>query len=290
VVDDGSSINTKKLLEPFKNKIRYYYKENGGVNTARLLGLGKAKGRYIALIDQDDIWPSEKLQKQVEFLDAYPNLDFIFGDWHNFNENGFYPKTDLNSRKIFRSIPTEKVTNVNSAAYIFPNSLHYDYLSDGLFLIQGTFMGKKSMCEKYEMFKTKTNGREFYEFGVRTLHLLKVGYIDEVLLHRRMHGNNVALKSELWQKNTITICTEALNYSWMDDKCRFQLKKALERAYLNLGTIYVNNGNFAEARKNLKHIFKLNKFRADATLFYFLTFTKSPKIISAAKSIRKAFA
>jgi hypothetical protein len=75
----------------------------------------------------------------------------------------------------------------------------------------------------------------------------------------------------------------------MDSKCRLFLKKAWEQACLNLGSYYVARGNFVEARRNLKHVFSLNKYRADAMIFYCLTFTKSPKIISAAKAMRRAF-
>ena len=204
IIDDGSSIDTKEMLNPYEGQIRYFYKENGGVNTARLLGLRQAQGMYIALIDQDDIWVPDKLQKQVEFLEACPELDFIFSDFYNFNEDGFFPKSHLNSNKIFRTIPTEKVTNLNSDAFFFPNSLLYDYLRSQ-FLIQCTLMVRKEICEKYEMFKTKTNGRELYEFCLRTIHMLKIGFIDETLAHRRIHGNNVVLNRELWNKNTSII-------------------------------------------------------------------------------------
>jgi len=105
-----------------------------------------------------------------------------------------------------------------------------------------------------------------------------------------MHGNNVVLNSELWPKNTLTICKEALNYPWMDSRCKSFLKTAIERAYLNLSSYYVANRNFAATRNNLKRIFKINKFRPDAIIFYWLTFTKNPKIISAAKALRRAFA
>ena len=44
IVDDGSSIDTKKMLNPYGEKIRYFYKENGGVNTARLFGLKEGTG------------------------------------------------------------------------------------------------------------------------------------------------------------------------------------------------------------------------------------------------------
>ena len=284
VVDDGSSIDTQEILQPYKNRIRYYYKENGGVNTARLLGLGKAQGKFIALIDQDDIWPPEKLKKQVEFLENYPELDFIFSDFHNFSEDGFYPKTFLDSNEIFRTIPTEKVSNVSSKAYIFPNNILFDYLR-GNFLLQGTFMAEKNMCEKYKMFITKINGREFYEFGLRTFHLFKVGFIDEVLLYRRIHGNNVVLNFELWQKNTLAICEEALKYPWMDAECKKFLNDEVIKSHFNLGRYYFHQDDFIEARKHFKTVMARNPSHPQVIFRWLLTFIPSKSMVLQGKAL-----
>lgn len=56
LIDDGSTDNTKMVLESyFDNPIfKYYYKENGGLSSARNFGLELAKGKYIAFLDSDD--------------------------------------------------------------------------------------------------------------------------------------------------------------------------------------------------------------------------------------------
>lgn len=182
VVDDGSSVDTKEMLSPYENRIRFFYKDNGGSNTARLHGLRKAQGEYIALIDDDDIWVPDKIQKQVEFLDAYPELDLIFSDSHSFNEKGFFPKSVLSSNKIFRKISTEIASNLSSDAQLFTNNILYDYMR-APFIIQCTLMMRKKICE---IFETKMKSRNFYEFALRTIHLLKIGFIDETLAHYRL--------------------------------------------------------------------------------------------------------
>ena len=58
IIDDGSTDNTKELVKEFINErkidIRYYKKENGGKHTALNLGIEKAKGEYIIILDSDD--------------------------------------------------------------------------------------------------------------------------------------------------------------------------------------------------------------------------------------------
>ena len=57
-VDDGSKDNSKKIIEKYlklyPNKLKYLYKENGGLSSARNYGIPYAKGEYIAFLDSDD--------------------------------------------------------------------------------------------------------------------------------------------------------------------------------------------------------------------------------------------
>ncbi|MGJ8677698.1 MAG: glycosyltransferase family 2 protein [Akkermansiaceae bacterium] len=67
VIDDGSSDGTRELLEN-RSDIRYIYKENGGVSSARNLGIQESAGEWIAFLDSDDTWLPEKLQEQIQCL------------------------------------------------------------------------------------------------------------------------------------------------------------------------------------------------------------------------------
>lgn len=59
IVDDGSTDNTIKVLETYKDpRIRIFQKENGGVSSARNLGLRQARGEYVTFVDSDD-WLSQ---------------------------------------------------------------------------------------------------------------------------------------------------------------------------------------------------------------------------------------
>ncbi len=69
VVDDGSKDGTKKLFSEMKSrKINYYRQRNKGVSAARNRGLTLAQGSLIAFLDSDDVWDTDKLKKQVDFM------------------------------------------------------------------------------------------------------------------------------------------------------------------------------------------------------------------------------
>lgn len=67
IVDDGSTDCTKDLIDTYEdNRIVYFYKENGGQNSALNMGLRNAKGEYIAFCDSDDTWMPGKLEKFMQ--------------------------------------------------------------------------------------------------------------------------------------------------------------------------------------------------------------------------------
>lgn len=73
VVDDGSTDNTLKLLEKYKNQGVIVLKQsNSGACRARNVALKKAGGKYIQFLDADDLLSPEKIEAQVEVLEKYP--------------------------------------------------------------------------------------------------------------------------------------------------------------------------------------------------------------------------
>ena len=87
VINDASPDNSAEIAQKYAEKdlrIRVInQKSNGGVSRARNLGIESAKGDFIAFLDSDDVWVSEKLEKQLKLLDennaqiAYSSYDFI---------------------------------------------------------------------------------------------------------------------------------------------------------------------------------------------------------------------
>jgi glycosyltransferase involved in cell wall biosynthesis len=58
LIDDGSTDNSAKICNDYEKidkRVRYYYKDNGGVSSARNFGIKNAKGAYITFVDSDDI-------------------------------------------------------------------------------------------------------------------------------------------------------------------------------------------------------------------------------------------
>ena len=90
VVNDGSPDASAQRLEPLAQagKISYIEQPNAGQAAARNRGLAQARGEFIAFLDDDDLWPTDKLQWQVAFLDDNPEVAVVGGSVQNINGEG----------------------------------------------------------------------------------------------------------------------------------------------------------------------------------------------------------
>lgn len=91
IVDDCSTDNTADLLKPYLEKysnIHYHVlSQNGGPAVARTEALKYATGKYIAFLDSDDLWMSDKLEKQIAFMER-TGAKFSATGYQWMDENG----------------------------------------------------------------------------------------------------------------------------------------------------------------------------------------------------------
>jgi glycosyltransferase involved in cell wall biosynthesis len=81
VINDGSPDATAERLRPLAaaGRIAYHEQTNAGQAAARNRGLSLARGEFIAFLDDDDLWPPDKLAWQVDALQAHPDWVMVSG-------------------------------------------------------------------------------------------------------------------------------------------------------------------------------------------------------------------
>jgi glycosyltransferase involved in cell wall biosynthesis len=133
VVNDGSPDDTATVLTHLiqVGKIRYFEQKNQGVAAARNYGISRANGNYIALLDDDDLWPPDKLEWQVKCLEEGTAIA-VGGGADLFNRNGLLERlqetssTDLPVEKFFSGNPFHSPGQVLFRKSAFDDGARFD--------------------------------------------------------------------------------------------------------------------------------------------------------------------
>lgn len=88
VIDDGSTDNTKDIIEGVSDKIKYHYQTNKGVSYSRNKGLALASGKYVIFFDADDLMPQAFLRERIMILENNPGINFVCGKVCFIDEQG----------------------------------------------------------------------------------------------------------------------------------------------------------------------------------------------------------
>lgn len=131
IVDDCSTDKTAEIVHFFQEKdsrIIYLKNEiNRGSAYSRNVALQKAKGRWIAFLDSDDVWLPHKLEKQIEFMEKN-NYHFSYTNYCEIDEQS-------NEIGILLTGP-EIITRNNMLAYCWPGCLTIMYDAEYVGLVQ----------------------------------------------------------------------------------------------------------------------------------------------------------
>ena len=83
IIDDGSTDRTAEILAEYERRdmrVRFYSQAREGLIATLNRGIELSRGRYIARMDADDVSYPTRLEKQVAFLEAHPNVG-VCGTW-----------------------------------------------------------------------------------------------------------------------------------------------------------------------------------------------------------------
>jgi GT2 family glycosyltransferase len=80
VIDDGSSDGSAELARSFGPAITVVERANAGVCATRNFGASLAKSKWLAFLDQDDLWEPENLERQAAAIAQHPEAEFCYAD------------------------------------------------------------------------------------------------------------------------------------------------------------------------------------------------------------------
>jgi glycosyltransferase involved in cell wall biosynthesis len=176
IVDDGSTDATAQRIEPYLQlpSIRYIRQKNRGSGSARNRALSVAKGRYVALLDHDDLWLPDKLLMQMDLLATQPDVKLVHGN--------------------IRFIDGEGVEFIPAALYVTDAAGRcFDTLFLGNSIAVSTVLLDRVCLEGVGGFDEGLLYAEDYHLWMRMAKRYQVGHVDEYLALYRKHENNLSL-------------------------------------------------------------------------------------------------
>jgi glycosyltransferase involved in cell wall biosynthesis len=162
VVDDGSVDDTAEFLAEKQLPINLIQKENGGVSSARNTGIKNAKGKYIAFLDSDDTWLPNKLNKQIEYFEAHPEVSLVYTDQYLCIDG-----KDLDITRFQRNKPED---NLALPAFVQFTPVH-----------TSTVLIKKEVLDTVGYFNETLKMHEDSELWNRVSEYGTLGFVEEVL-------------------------------------------------------------------------------------------------------------
>ena len=197
VIDDGSKDNSVEVIQELADKygFTFIHRPNKGLSATLNEGVKLSNGKYFSAIASDDILMLDKIEKQVEFMEANPDYGMCYGKivyFENSIEN------------------TLEYPNSNKEGWLFDDLLNY-----GCFIpAPSTFM-RKEVFENVGEYD-ESLWIEDWDMWLRISQKYKIGYIDEYFAYYRKHDSNISsqsLKMYQAQKNTIKKFSNLKNYT-----------------------------------------------------------------------------
>lgn len=224
IVDDGSTDRTPEILRSFfDSRIRLLFNEtNEGNYPARNRGCRLARGKYIAVMDADDVAMPERLEVQVRFLEENPDVLLCGGAYKLLNKN----------LTIVEPVKYEEIQYVLIKTFC---------------MLHPTVMMRTDTLEEMSYYRTNSLYAEDYDLVLRLALKGKVTNVPEVVLIRRYHDEQISTahnkeQNEFSGKIQLRYQHEIGIYYPPSDKAFFLTQLALYLrstvSYLQLGGLY----------------------------------------------------
>jgi glycosyltransferase involved in cell wall biosynthesis len=195
IIDDRSADGSRQIIEEFAQKDKrikkIFHKENLGIAKTINEGVRNSTGKYVALIASDDVWVSEKLEKQIKILEGDANLVV----WCNsaIIDSKSNPTGEVSS---------EKYQNATPHGYVFEEIINSWISGSGIIM-----KGENIKDMRYNENLKYLNDTQFY---ADLAYRYQFYFMEEPLSKYRLHGDNASFGKitdiKGWYHDSLLLC------------------------------------------------------------------------------------
>ena len=191
VVNDGSKDNgaTENIALSYGDKIRYFYKENGGSSSALNFGIYKMTGEWFSWLSHDDIYASDKIEKQIKYLDQLNccddelNKQILFSAHHLIDSKGkiIHYCNVIKERRL-----SKKIDEFAHNGYLVSEPTTYNFYGCSCLVHKKAFDDVGCFDEKLRLINDAEMWYRLYSSNYY------VHYLPEPLTMARIHANQIS--------------------------------------------------------------------------------------------------
>ncbi len=258
VVDDGSTDGTARIIkERFGDRVILMQQANRGPAGATATGFHRARGEFVAFLDNDDLWKPDKIEQQIAHFQAHPDAVALHTDAEEFFRFGIDHVSYLKRHPALRN-----------GDDLLGAIVECDVPLKSTVMLRRDFLARHAISPDPEAYSVEDVGL-FMEIVGRGG---RFDLMDEVTTYRRMHGANVssdhlnrfARRVPMYER-LLARCADC------DDHWKAMVRRALSDAEFRVGEHHWGQQNRREARLHFRSALKAWPGNKKAYLGYLYT-------------------
>ncbi len=239
--DNASKDNSAEIAKSYNEKLKYFKSEETvPLGQSRNWAIEKAEGEYIAILDCDDIWLPEKLERQIPFF-RNTDVALVYSDVIQFNNRGYAMP------KYGKHIP--------------PQGRVFDKIILNNYLCMGSVIIRSSVIKKYgNWFDPEFTAIEDTDLFIRISRNWDISYAPYALCKYRMHENSMTFSAPMIFRKEVELMLEKYKKMYPEFKDVYE-KRIREYTRCDDAVAEWKQGHNSKAKKILRPlIFKGTKY------------------------------
>ncbi|PZX57056.1 glycosyltransferase involved in cell wall biosynthesis [Algoriphagus ratkowskyi] len=262
IIDDGSTDNTKELVEKYLKKdsrFRYFFQPNAGLSNARNTGLLHARGEFLQFLDADDLLSKDKIDLQVKYMEDNPTVDLVYSDcWYFQSENPSILFPDLEMQGV------EWMPKVDGKGFTILNNL----IKRNFTVVSSPLLRRTSSNQHIKFSENVSNSEDWYYWLELAMANTHFAYLPDQKASTliRVHKKSMSQNAQKMYYGELKL------RKWLEQKIKslpidYNLINKLSALNEHLTDILIKHVILTGPLWDLKHLYKMTQFSSFYEVF-----------------------
>jgi glycosyltransferase involved in cell wall biosynthesis len=255
IVDDGSTDDSRSIAEATVKQCGLaggvISIENSGPDLARDKGLERARGRYIALLDSDDLWQREYLEYMLTNLHHHADATFAFSDFHIRDEDTAAIYTKSSTLQLIDTVtgPQSDADSVLIEEQLFQYLLQEQPIFIGALVFKREVLARTGRMTRYIQ---RRIGSLEWEFILRLALTGPALYCRKPLVTIRKHRGNISAQFTTQVEGELAVLETVREHYPLTNSDRRLIDREVSKRSLSVGYQYFSRALYPQARTALR--------------------------------------